>query len=37
VSPEWRNQCLAANSFILPSSADRDNQLVERTRAAFKA
>jgi hypothetical protein len=35
VSPEWRNQCLAANSFMLPSSADRDNQLVERTRAAF--
>jgi hypothetical protein len=35
VSPEWRNQCMAANSFMLPSSADRDNQLVERTRAAF--
>jgi hypothetical protein len=35
VSPEWRNQCLAANSFMLPSSTDRDNQLVERTRAAF--
>jgi len=35
VSPEWRNQCLAANSFMLPSSADQDNQLVERTRAAF--
>jgi hypothetical protein len=37
VSPEWRNQCLAANSFMLPSSADRDNQLVERTRAALTA
>jgi hypothetical protein len=37
VSPEWRNQYLAANSFLLPSSADRDNQLVERTRAAIGA
>jgi hypothetical protein len=37
VSPEWRNQCMAANSFMLPSSADRDNQLVERTRAALNA
>lgn len=35
VSPEWRNQCLAANSFMLPSSGDQDNQLVERTRAAL--
>jgi hypothetical protein len=37
VSPAWRNQCLAANSFMLPSSADRDNQLVQRTRAALSA
>ena len=37
VSPEWRNQYLAANAFMLPSSADRDNQLVERTRAALGA
>jgi hypothetical protein len=37
VSPEWRNQCLAANSFMLPSSADRDNHLVERTRAALNS
>lgn len=35
VSPEWRNQYLAANSFMLPSSADRDNELVERTRVAL--
>jgi hypothetical protein len=35
VSPEWRNQYLAANAFMLLSSADRDNQLVERTRGAF--
>jgi hypothetical protein len=37
VSPEWRNQYLAANAFMLPSSADRDNSLVERTRAALGA
>jgi hypothetical protein len=37
VSPEWRNQFLAANSFMLPSSADRDNQLVGRARAALGA
>jgi hypothetical protein len=36
VSPEWRNVCLAANAFMLPSSADRDNQLVERTRSALR-
>lgn len=35
VSPKWRNQCLAANSFMLPSSADEDNELVERTRSAL--
>jgi hypothetical protein len=37
VSPAWRNQCLAADAFMLPSSADRDNQLVQRTRAALNA
>ncbi len=37
VSPEWRNTYLAANSFLLPSSADVDNQLVARTRAALGA
>jgi len=37
VSPEWRNQYLAANAFMLPSSADGDNQLVERTRGALGA
>jgi hypothetical protein len=37
VSPEWRNQFLAANALMLPSSADRDNQLVERARAALGA
>lgn len=35
VSPEWRNQYLAANVFNLHGSSERDNPLVERTRAAF--
>jgi hypothetical protein len=35
VSPEWRDICLAADAFMLPGSADRDNSLVERTRAAL--
>jgi hypothetical protein len=35
VSPEWRDLYLASNAFMLPSSLDRDNQLVERTRAAL--
>jgi hypothetical protein len=37
VSPEWRDTCLAADAFMLPSSADRDNALVQRTRAALGA
>ena len=37
VSPEWRDVYLASNIFKLRSSRDRDNALVERTRAAFKA
>jgi hypothetical protein len=37
VSPPWRDVYLAANAFKLPSSLDRDNSLVERTRAAFGA
>ena len=37
VSPEWRDVYLASNIFKLRSSKDRDNSLVERTRAAFKA
>lgn len=35
VSPKWRNRYLAAAMFNLPGSADRDNGLVERTRAAM--
>jgi hypothetical protein len=37
VSPQWRDVCLAADAFMLPSSADADNKLVERTRAALGA
>ena len=37
ISPDWRDVCLAANSFMLPGSMDRDNALVERTRAALSA
>ncbi len=37
VSPEWRDTYLATNIFKLRSSHDRDNKLVERTRAALKA
>jgi hypothetical protein len=35
VSPEWRNQYLAANVYNLPGSGERDNPLVQRTRAAL--
>ena len=35
VSPAWRNKFLAAGVFNLRSSADRDNALVKRTRAAL--
>ncbi len=35
ISPEWRNQYLAANVFNLHGSNDRDNPLVERTRSAL--
>jgi hypothetical protein len=37
VSPNWRDLYLASNVFKLRSSQDRDNALVERTRAALKA
>ncbi len=35
VSPGWRDKFLAAGVFNLRSSADRDNALVKRTRAAL--
>jgi hypothetical protein len=37
ISPAWRDRYLAASMFMLPGSADEDNGLVERTRAALKA
>jgi len=37
VSPSWREQFLATSVFNLRGSGDRDNALVERTRAALKA
>lgn len=35
LSPGWRDRYLAAGVFSLRGSGDRDNQLVERTRAAL--
>lgn len=35
MSPEWRNEYLAANVVNLRGSGERDNPLVQRTRAAF--
>jgi hypothetical protein len=37
VSPAWRARYLAASLVLLPGSGDRDNNLVQRTRAAFHA
>jgi hypothetical protein len=36
-SPAWRNRYLASSLLLLPGSADRDNSLVQRTRAALDA
>ncbi len=36
VTPAWRNRFLASSLVLLPGSGDRDNQLVQRTRAAFE-
>lgn len=36
VSPAWRGQFLATSVFNLRGSGERDNPLVERTRAALK-
>ena len=37
VSPRWRDLYMAMNVFQLRSARDRDNRLVERTRAALNA
>jgi hypothetical protein len=35
-SPTWRNRYLAAGTFLLESTASKDNTLVKRTRDAFQ-
>ncbi|KAA5545844.1 hypothetical protein FYK55_02675 [Roseiconus nitratireducens] len=35
LSPEFRNSYLAASTFLLPGSGDRDNGLVDRIRGAL--
>ena len=36
-SPAWRDRYLASSLLLLPRPADRDNSLVQRTRAALQA
>jgi len=36
-SPKWRNRYLAASTYYLHGSSEKDNNLVERTRAALSA
>jgi hypothetical protein len=35
ISPKWRDQFLASTAFYLKGSSDKDNPLVQRTRAAL--
>lgn len=35
ISPNWRDRCLAGSVYLLNGSGARDNQLVERIRAAL--
>ena len=37
MAPKWRNRYLAVSVFNLKGSADKDNDLVQRTRAALNA
>ena len=37
VSPTWRDRYLASNAFNLNTATEPDNDLVQRTRAAFNA
>ena len=37
LSPTWRDRYLATSLFLLPTPAERDNALVQRTRAALGA
>jgi hypothetical protein len=36
-SPAWRERYLASSLVLLPGSADKDNNLVKRTRAALQS
>jgi hypothetical protein len=36
-SPRWRDRFLASSLLLLPGSADKDNNLVKRTRSALSA
>ena len=36
LSPAWRDPFLATSAFYLKGSGDKDNSLVQRTRAALK-
>ena len=36
-SPAWRDRYLASSLLLLPRPADKDNSLVQRTRAALEA
>jgi hypothetical protein len=37
MAPKWRDRYLAATAFYLKGSGDKDNNLVQRTRAALNA
>jgi hypothetical protein len=37
LAPPWRDRMLASSVFYLRSSAERDNELVQRTRSALGA
>ncbi len=37
MAPQWRNRFLAASVFNLKGTGDKDNELVQRTRAALNA
>ena len=37
LSPPWRDRLLAASVFYFRGSGDKDNALVQRTRAALGA
>ena len=36
-SPQWRDRYLATSLLLLPTTAEKDNTLVKRTRSALSA